>query len=71
MYDSTGFAWPAGQKDAPTGVFSGPPGIRRLAERTNTITHWPDHHKAEHHFVAMEAPEVLAADLKAFFRNFY
>ena len=67
MYDSTGFAWPTGQKDAPTGVFSGPPGIRRLAERTNTVTHWPEDHKAEHHFVAMEAPEALAADLRAFF----
>lgn len=67
MYDSTATTWPAGQKHAPTGVYSGPPGIRRLAERTSTITHWPTGHTAEHHFVAMEAPESLAADLRAFF----
>jgi pimeloyl-ACP methyl ester carboxylesterase len=67
MYDSTGFAWPEGQTAAPTGVFSGPPGIRRLAERHNRITHWPEHHSARHHFVAMEAPDVLAADMTDFF----
>src|SRR5262249_8805509 len=67
MYDSTGFAWPAGQKAAPTGVYSGPPGIRRLAERDNTIVHWPEHNPAAHHFVAMERPHELAADLREFF----
>jgi pimeloyl-ACP methyl ester carboxylesterase len=67
MYDSTGFAWPEGQRAAPTGVFSGPPGIRRLAERHNDIVHWPEHHAARHHFVAMESPEALAADMTDFF----
>jgi epoxide hydrolase len=67
MYDSTGFAWPEGQTAAPTGVFSGPPGIRRLAERHNTIVHWPEHNTARHHFVAMEAPDALATDMRAFF----
>jgi epoxide hydrolase len=69
MYDSTGFAWPEGQTAAPTGVFSGPPGIRRLAERDNTIIHWPEHHAARHHFVAMDAPDALAADMRAFFKK--
>jgi hypothetical protein len=67
MYDSTGFAWPRGQKSVPTGVYSGPPGIRRLAERHNTIVHWPEGNPASHHFVAMERPDALAADLRAFF----
>jgi pimeloyl-ACP methyl ester carboxylesterase len=67
MYDSTGFAWPRGQTAVPTGVYSGPPGIRRLAERHNTIVHWPEDNPAAHHFVAMQRPDALAADLRAFF----
>lgn len=67
MYDSTGFAWPKGQTVAPTGVYSGPPGIRRLAERNNRIVHWPEGNAAGHHFIAMERPEAYAADLRAFF----
>ncbi|MEV4362837.1 epoxide hydrolase [Nonomuraea sp. NPDC049625] len=66
-YESTGFGWPKGQTAAPTGVYSGPPGIRRLAERHNTILHWPEDNTAGHHFVAMEQPGRLAADLRAFF----
>lgn len=67
MYDTSGFAWPEGQRAVPTGVFTGPPGIRRFAERTNRITHWPEHNVSRHHFVAMEAPEALAADMAEFF----
>jgi pimeloyl-ACP methyl ester carboxylesterase len=66
-YDSTGFAWPAGQTAVPTGVFSGPPGIRRFAERTNRIIHWPEHNAAEHHFAAMDVPRALADDMATFF----
>ncbi|MBE1583160.1 epoxide hydrolase family protein [Nonomuraea angiospora] len=66
-YESTGFGWPKGQKVVPTGVYSGPPGIRRLAERHNTILHWPEDNTAGHHFVAMEQPGRFAADLRAFF----
>jgi epoxide hydrolase len=67
MYDSTGFAWPRGQQAAPTGVYSGPPGIRRLAERHNTIVHWPEDNPPGHHFVAMQRPDALAADMRTFF----
>ncbi|MER7795324.1 epoxide hydrolase [Streptomyces sp. NPDC097640] len=67
MYDSTGFGWPEGQKAAPTGVYSGAPGIRRLAERHNTIVHWPTDNPGGHHFVAMERPDDVAADLRRFF----
>ncbi len=69
MYDSTGFSWPEGQTAAPTGVYSGPPGIRRLAERHNTIVHWPEDNPASHHFVVMEVPDHVAADMRAFFKE--
>jgi hypothetical protein len=48
-------------------VYSGPPGIRRLAERHNTIIHWPDDNPGSHHFVAMQEPGAVAADIGAFF----
>jgi epoxide hydrolase len=67
MYDSTGFAWPEGQKAVPTGVYSGPPGFRRLAERHNTILHWPEGNPVGHNFVSMEQPDHVAADMRAFF----
>ena len=67
MYDSAGFGWPEGQKAVPTGVYSGAPGIRRLAERPNTIVHWPADNPGGHHFVAMERPDDVAADMRAFF----
>jgi pimeloyl-ACP methyl ester carboxylesterase len=67
MYDAAEFSWPAGQTAAPTGVFTGPPGIRRFAERTNRIVHWPEHNKARHHFAAMEVPEAMAEDMATFF----
>jgi epoxide hydrolase len=66
-YSSTGFAWPQGQKTVPTGVYSGPPGIRRLAEKTNTITHWPTANPPGHHFIAMDHPTDLATDMREFF----
>ncbi|MEV0383014.1 epoxide hydrolase family protein [Nonomuraea sp. NPDC050643] len=66
-YDSSGFGWPEGQTVAPTGVYSGPPGIRRLAERHNTILHWPEDNPAGHHFIAMDQPAHFAADIRTFF----
>ncbi|MFH0247490.1 epoxide hydrolase [Streptomyces chitinivorans] len=68
MYDSPGgLGWPEGQKAVPTGVYSGPPGFRRLAERHNTIVHWPEDNPGGHHFLAMDAPDALAADMRVFF----
>ncbi len=67
MYDSSQSSWPEGQKTVPTGVYSGPPGIRRLAEQHNTIVHWPEDNPAGHHFIAMDQPGPLAADIRAFF----
>ncbi|MBF6176414.1 epoxide hydrolase family protein [Nocardia blacklockiae] len=65
-YESTGFAWPTGSAAVPTGVYSGPPGIRRLAERTAKIVHWPTDNPAGHHFIAMNRPDDYAADLRDF-----
>lgn len=69
MYDTTHTTWPEGQKAVPTGVYSGPPGIRRLAEQHNAIIHWPDDNPAGHHFIAMDQPGPLAADIRAFFAS--
>jgi epoxide hydrolase len=41
--------------------------FRRLAERDNTIIHWPEDNPAGHHFIAMDQPGHLAADIRAFF----
>ena len=68
MYDSTEFAWPERQMAVPTGVYSGEaPCIRRLAERHNEIIHWPEGNPGGHHFVAMEQPDHVAADMRLFF----
>ena len=42
--------------------------IRRYAEAANTITHWSDFDTGGH-FAAMEAPDLLVADVRAFFRT--
>ncbi|MFI5487715.1 epoxide hydrolase family protein [Micromonospora echinaurantiaca] len=67
MYDNTAFAWPKGQDRVPSGVYGGGPAlIRRLAERHNTIIHWPEGNPGGH-FVAMEVPQAHAADIRTFF----
>lgn len=66
-FDSTEIGWPEGQPTVPTGVYNGPPGIRRFAERTNKIVHWPENNPAGHHFVAMDEPSAFAADIREFF----
>ncbi|SCG79398.1 Pimeloyl-ACP methyl ester carboxylesterase [Micromonospora echinaurantiaca] len=67
MYDNTSFAWPKGQARVPSGVYGGGPAlIRRLAERHNTIIHWPEGNPGGH-FVAMEVPQAHAADIRTFF----
>jgi hypothetical protein len=41
--------------------------MRRLAERDNTIVHWPAGNTGGH-FVAMEVPDLHAADIRTFFQ---
>ncbi|MGC4940832.1 epoxide hydrolase family protein [Kribbella sp. DT2] len=49
-------------------VFAHDVGIRRYAEQENTITRWTD---VDHggHFAALEEPELLLSDVRAFFRT--
>jgi pimeloyl-ACP methyl ester carboxylesterase len=49
-------------------VFAHDVAIRRYAETENTVTRWTD---VDHggHFAALEEPEMLTADVRAFFRD--
>src|SRR5215210_3082706 len=42
--------------------------IRRFAERDNTIVHWSEFDRGGH-FAAMEAPDLLVGDVRAFFHD--
>ncbi|WP_433563350.1 epoxide hydrolase family protein [Nocardia sp. CA-151230] len=62
-----GFAWPSGQKLVPVGVYAGgSPLMRRLADRDNTIVHWPEGNTGNH-FLAMDVPRAHVADIQACF----
>jgi pimeloyl-ACP methyl ester carboxylesterase len=72
-YENTHTAsWaPPERSTVPTGVavFSRDVAIRRYAERANTIVHWSEFDRGGH-FAAMEAPDLLVDDVRAFFRRF-
>jgi len=60
------------ENDTPTGVAVFPQNfrsIRKLAERSNNIVHWSQFDRGGH-FAAIDAPELLIGDLRAFFRRF-
>lgn len=62
-------AWaPRERSTIPTAVavFTTDVAIRRFAERTDTIVRWTEFGRGGH-FAAMEAPDLLAADVRAFF----
>ncbi|GAA0852907.1 hypothetical protein ACFQVD_09855 [Streptosporangium amethystogenes subsp. fukuiense] len=48
-------------------VFPGDAGVRRIAEREHDIVHWSEFDRGGH-FAAMEAPDLLVTDVRAFFR---
>jgi pimeloyl-ACP methyl ester carboxylesterase len=54
----------------PTGfaVFGADPIARRLMDPEHSIAHWSEFERGGH-FPAMETPDLLAADIRAFFRN--
>ena len=65
-------AWsPAARSTVPTGVAVFPreiaPAIRRFAEQSDNITHWSEFDRGGH-FAAMEVPDLLVGDVRAFFR---
>lgn len=53
----------------PTGVinFAVDRGIRKVAETSHTITRWTEIRDRGGHFAALEEPELLTADIRAFF----
>ncbi|MFB6721253.1 epoxide hydrolase family protein [Kribbella sp. NPDC056345] len=54
----------------PTGlaVFPGDPTVRRLAEREFNVVHYQEFDRGGH-FGALEVPDLVAADLRAFFQS--
>jgi pimeloyl-ACP methyl ester carboxylesterase len=72
LYYEGAAAW--GETPEPSGVPTGvavfpmDTSIRRLAEREHTITHWTEYDRGGH-FAAMEAPDLLVEDIRAFFRT--
>ncbi len=62
-------AWPQ-PSGVPTGValFAEDISIRRYAEQSNDIVHWSEFDRGGH-FAAMEAPDLLIADVREFFRT--
>jgi pimeloyl-ACP methyl ester carboxylesterase len=64
--------WKPGERSTvPTGIAVFPheiaPPIRRFAEQANNIVHWAEYDRGGH-FAAMEEPDLLIADVRAFFR---
>jgi pimeloyl-ACP methyl ester carboxylesterase len=49
-------------------VFAEDVAIRRYAEPGNNIVHWSEFDRGGH-FAAMEAPDLLVGDVRAFFRQ--
>ena len=56
---------PAGVAQFPYEIF---PPIRRFAERSNNIVHWSEFDRGGH-FPAMEQPDLLVGDIRAFFQT--
>jgi pimeloyl-ACP methyl ester carboxylesterase len=61
--------WSRPPSTTPVGVaaFAEDIAIRRYGEQTNTIVHWSDFDRGGH-FAALEAPDLLVADMRTFFR---
>ena len=61
--------WPT-PTAVPTGVavFAEDVAIRRFAEQGNNIVHWSEFDRGGH-FAAMEEPDLLVSDVRAFFRG--
>jgi pimeloyl-ACP methyl ester carboxylesterase len=70
FHDASAWA-PRPRATTPTGVAvftTADVAIRRLAERDHNIVHWSEFDRGGH-FAAMEAPDLLTDDVRAFFRS--
>lgn len=70
FHDHAAFA-PKPRSTVPTGVAVFPGldvAIRRFAEVTDTIVHWSEFDRGGH-FAALEAPDLLVGDVRAFFSS--
>ena len=63
-------SWGKQPSATPTGVavFAEDVAIRRYGEQGNNIVHWSEFDRGGH-FAAMEVPDLLAGDVRAFFRR--
>jgi pimeloyl-ACP methyl ester carboxylesterase len=71
IYYENAHAWAMPENSGvPTGVavFSEDVSIRRYAEQANTIVHWSEFDRGGH-FGALEAPDLLVEDVRAFFEK--
>ncbi len=69
MYAQSGW-FPLTRSEVPTAVanFAGDMAIRHWAEEANTIVRWSEFDRGGH-FAALEAPDLLARDIREFFRS--
>jgi pimeloyl-ACP methyl ester carboxylesterase len=72
LYRESALSWGRQERSTvPTGVAVFPRDlvspIRRFAERSNNIVHWSEFDRGGH-FAAMEEPDLLVGDVRAFFR---
>lgn len=67
---AAGWGAPAACSHVPTGiaVFAGDSSIRKFAEQEHNIVHWSEF-DAGGHFAALEVPDLLVNDVRAFFRG--
>ncbi|GGS96781.1 microsomal epoxide hydrolase [Planobispora rosea] len=73
LYYEFAHAWSMPEVSAtPTGIAVFPreiaPSVRKLAERADAIVHWTEFDRGGH-FAAMEEPDLLVGDVRAFFRG--
>ncbi|WP_040777470.1 epoxide hydrolase family protein [Nocardia pneumoniae] len=68
--ESAAWGAPVRKSDVPTAaaLFPGDMSIRKLAEDTHNIVRWTEFDRGGH-FAAMEAPDLLTADVREFFRS--
>jgi epoxide hydrolase len=68
MHGAANWGRPPSTTPVGVAVFAEDLAIRRYGEQANNIVHWSDFDRGGH-FAAMEAPDLLVGDIRAFFRG--